>query len=160
MDGAMREFADALERVARAECSAPAGRRRAPCEDPICRVAALEDALARGAWADLPPLFTPDVEVEYFGVRLPGFARLARGADAAVELLRANEASMRRSVMQLESAKALGDTLVLFHRESGSWSHEGVGHAAIVVTHFLSRGGRIARIRSRAFPVEDPAPSP
>jgi ketosteroid isomerase-like protein len=160
MDGALREFADALLRAAKVECTAPDRASGTRCGDPICRVAALQDALARGAWDDVAAQLTPDVEVAYFGVRLPGFARLARGSDAAVELLRANEAAMRRSAVELESATALGDTLVLFHRERGSWSREGVEHAAVVVTHFLSRDGRLARIRARWFPAASAAPSP
>lgn len=149
MDGALRGFADALLRAAKIECSAGSWSGGERCGDPLCRVAAFHDALARSDFEAIAAELAPAAEVEYFGVHLPGFARLARGAGAAVELLRANQAAMCWSALSLESATALDETLIVFRREQGSWS--GHGHDAFVVTHFQLREGRISRIRARAF---------
>lgn len=157
MEGARRELADALRRVASARCSA---RAEAGCRDATCVVAAFHDALARGAWDEVAAQLAPDVAVESFGARLPGLVRIARGAGAAVELLRANEAAMRWSALELEGTSDLGETLVVFHLESGSWSREATPHRARVVSHYLLRDGRLARIRTRSFPVEDAPASP
>jgi ketosteroid isomerase-like protein len=150
MGGVLRDFAQELERAAEARC-AERERDGSACAEPLCRVAELHGALARRAWDEVAAALTPDAEVEYFGVRLPGFARLARGAAAAVDLLRTNDGAMRWDAVELESATSLGDTLVLFRRERGRWSPGESRHAAVVVTHFVLRDGRIARIRARAF---------
>ena len=150
MNGALRGFADALLRAAKTECTAPDRAGGARCGDPLCRVAAFHDGLARGAFDDVAAELAPAVEVEYFGVRLPGFARLAHGADAALALFRGNQASMQWTSLAFDSATTLGDTLIVFHRERGRWS--GTEHDAVIVTHFQFSDGRIVRVRVRAFP--------
>jgi ketosteroid isomerase-like protein len=150
MDGALRGFADALLRAAKTDCTASDRSGGGRCRDVLCRVAALHDALARGDFEGVAAELAPDVELEYFGVHLPGFPRLARGAEAAIELWRAHEAAMRWSALSLESATALGETLILFRRECGSWL--GHAHDASVVSHFQLRDGRISRVRARSFP--------
>ena len=154
MDGALRGFADALLRAAKTECTAPGRAGGARCGDPLCRVAAFHDGLARGAFDDVAAELAPAVEVEYFGVRLPGFARLAHGADAALALFRGNQASMQWTSLAFDSATTLGDTLIVFHRERGRWS--GTEHDAVIVTHFQFSDGRIVRVRVRAFPAGAP----
>jgi hypothetical protein len=157
MDGALRGFADALLRAAKTECTAPGRTGGARCADPLCRVAALHDGLARDALDDVATELSQDVAVEYFGMRLPGFVRIAHGVDAAVALFRANESSMERTSLALDSATALGDTLLVFHREQGRWA--GLPHAAVLVSHFQLSDGRISRVRVRAFPPGHPAVS-
>jgi ketosteroid isomerase-like protein len=156
MDGALRGFADALLRAAKTDCSSGEGAGGRRCRDVLCRVAALYDALARADFEDVAAELAPDVEIEVFGVHLPGFARLARGAGPALELLRANQRAMQWSELALESANALGETLVLFRRERGCWA--GQAHDAYVVAHFQLRDGLVARVRARTFPAGAGAP--
>ena len=155
MEGALRGFADALLRAAEDGCSTGAGRGGARCRDALCRVAAYHDSLARTDFQGVAAALSPRVEIECFGIHLPGFTRLARGLDAAVELLRSNEAGMHWLAIQLESATTLGETLILFRHERGRFAE--AEHDAFVVSHSLLQNALIARIRARAFVTRPPA---
>jgi hypothetical protein len=155
MEGALRGFADALLRAAEDGCSTGEGRGGARCRDALCRVAAYHDALARADFAGVAAALAPKVEIECFGIHLPGFTRLARGVDAAVELLRSNEAGMRWLAIQFESATTLGETLIVFRQERGRFA--AVEHEAFVVSHYRLEDALIARIRARAFATRAPA---